>query len=529
MKKTLQKVIITTMALAGSLALITQASQAGQNGHLSPTAKGSQLSNQKALSPSALNSKIGRLSATTLWYNGDFNGVNGLANELDTSLGSGQYAHVYDDFVVNCESGWDITAVFSHDLENTNVVGATWEIRQGVSEGNPGTLIASGTTATPEVTVYSGGGFGFTEFQIKVTGLSVHLDPGTYFLNVTPQGDLTGRSFDSTTSGANCVGTPCGNNQNAFFDSNFFGAFYTSTANEGQPSDFSMGVEGSASCEGTPTPTPSPTPMGDMLWYNGDFNGVNGLANELDTSLGEGQYAHVYDDFNVNDSEGWDVTSVYSHDLENTNVVGATWEIRQGISEGNPGTLIASGTTSTPEVTVFSGGGFGFTEFQIKVNDLNVHLDPGTYFLNVTPQGDLTGRSFDSTTSGANCVGTPCGNNQNAFFDSNFFGAFYTSTANEGQPSDFSMGVNGTVSGGGGGITLTVTVDQQNGKSRVNLSWSPADGGDMNVLRNGQVAFTTPDDGFTRKNVGTHTGTTTFQVCETDSGDCSNVVEVTIP
>jgi hypothetical protein len=51
----------------------------------------------------------------------------------------------------------------------------------------------------------------------------------------------------------------------------------------------------------------------------------------------------------------------------------------------------------------------------------------------------------------------------------------------------------------------------------------------MNVLRNGNVILTTPDDGFTKKNVGTHTGTTTFQVCEADSGDCSNTVEVTIP
>lgn len=38
----------------------------------------------------------------------------------------------------------------------------------------------------------------------------------------------------------------------------------------------------------TPTPTPTATPPADALWYNGDFNGVNGLANEQDTSLGSG-------------------------------------------------------------------------------------------------------------------------------------------------------------------------------------------------------------------------------------------------
>jgi hypothetical protein len=82
---------------------------------------------------------------------------------------------------------------------------------------------------------------------------------------------------------------------------------------------------------------------------------------------------------------------------------------------------------------------------------------------------------------------------------------------------------------GGGGITLTATVEQKNGNSRVNLAWSPADGGDVNVLRNGKIKFTTADDGSARNNATTNTGTITYQVCETDTGDCSNVAEVTIP
>src|SRR5437867_7983188 len=201
---------------------------------------------------------------------------------------------------------------------------------------------------TPVVTHTGRSGFGFTEFMIEVIGLNVSLPPGIYWLNVTPIGDLSGRSFDSTTSGTNCVGTPCGNNQNAFFDSNFFGANFTSTANEGQPTDFSMGVNGTTGCPGTPTPTPTPTgsptctPGGSgPLWYNGDFNGVNGLANEDNTSERRAEYDRVYDDFNVTGG-GWTVTSVFSDNLENTNVTGATWEIRQGISEGNGETGRAS-------------------------------------------------------------------------------------------------------------------------------------------------------------------------------------------
>ena len=187
----------------------------------------------------------GAAGSVVLWYNGDANGVNGLANEQNTTVAQ---AAVYDNFTVTAAGGWDITDVFSDNLMSTNVTGATWEIRSGVSEGVGGTLVASGSTATPTVTATGRTFFGFIEYQVKVSGLTVHLPQlGAglfYWLNVTPTGDTTGRSFDSSTSGLNAVGTPPGNDQNAFFNSTYFGAYFTSTANEGQPYDFSMGVIG---------------------------------------------------------------------------------------------------------------------------------------------------------------------------------------------------------------------------------------------------------------------------------------------
>jgi len=180
------------------------------------------------------------LPDSTLWYNGDLNSVNGLANERNTIVSQ---AAVYDDFIAT--GAWNISAVFSDNLANTTIIGADWEIRTGVSEGNPGTLIASGTTNSPLVSLTGRSAFNYLEYQVEVTGLNVNLIAGTrYFLNVTPIGNGGGRSFNSVTSGANCIGTPCGNNQNAFFNSTFFGANFTSTANEGQPYDFSNGVIG---------------------------------------------------------------------------------------------------------------------------------------------------------------------------------------------------------------------------------------------------------------------------------------------
>jgi hypothetical protein len=178
------------------------------------------------------------------------------------------------------------------------------------------------------------------------------------------------------------------------------------------------------------------------LWYNGDFNGVNGLANERNTIVTQ---AAVYDDFNVTAPLGWNVTAVFSVNLEDTVVTAADWEIRSGVSEGNAGTLVASGTTDSPTVYVTGRCGLNFCNYVVEVTSLNVTLSPGHYWLNVTPVGNGSGRSFDSTTSGTNCVGTPCGNNQNAFFNSTYFGAYFTATSNEGQPDDYSMGVIGTV------------------------------------------------------------------------------------
>jgi hypothetical protein len=182
------------------------------------------------------------------------------------------------------------------------------------------------------------------------------------------------------------------------------------------------------------------------LWYNGDLNHFNGLTNERDDSLGYGQYAHVFDDFNV-PGPGWHVTSLYSnnYDSYSNSTTAVEWSIHQGISVGNPGTTVASGTSTDFAITIHDAGDFGFVEYSVQVLGLNINLAPGIYFLNVTPVGSGQGRSFTSDTSGARCIGTPCGNNGNAFFDSNFFGANYQSTAEQGQPGDFSMGVIGTV------------------------------------------------------------------------------------
>src|ERR1700732_818962 len=111
-------------------------------------------------------------------------------------------------------------------------------------------------------------------------------------------------------------------------------------------------------------------PPPESLCYNGDFNGVNGFSNERNTTITQ---AAVYDDFNVT-SPAWNVTAVFSDNLANTVITGADWEIRTGLSNGNAGTLVASGTTNSPLVTPTGRSGFGFTEYMVEVTGLNVFL-----------------------------------------------------------------------------------------------------------------------------------------------------------
>jgi hypothetical protein len=466
---TLQKVMLTTMAVVASLALNAQAGQPRlstakqtngstnkqeQRGPLAPTARGAghflplatyQIDDGSA--EDAVGFGDGSQNFESLWFN-QFAVIPG--NTTITSV----------------EVGWGTPVFPDPNMDGTPVTIAVWSDPNG--DGNPsdaallgsvaGTIQNSGTntfvtyTLTPAVTLPPGA----TSFFVGDLTPATPGGPQQFFQGIDQDSTLHRQSWVAAMSDGSSVdfNNPGNNDFIGIIDDFGLPGNWLIRANSGD-----------ATPTPTPTATPTPTPSGDALWYNGDFNDVNGLANERDTSLGSGQYASTYDDFNVPDADGWDVTSVFSNNLADTNVVGASWEIRQGITEGNGGTLIASGTTVTPNVTPTGRSGFGFTEFMVEVAGLSVHLDQGDYFLNVTPTGDLTGRSFDSTTSGANCVGTPCGDNMNAFFDSNFFGFVFTSTGNPaiGQPYDFSMGVNGTVSGGGGDLALTSAASVRRG------------------------------------------------------------------
>jgi hypothetical protein len=190
----------------------------------------------------------------TLWYNGDADSRNGG----NVSAFSGFDSKIYDDFNVT-GPGWHLNGVFIDvisSIPQSDILNFNWEIRTGVAAGTGGTLLFSGNNAAT-VTTTGRSAFGRPEYKVAVTGLNINLTPGTYFLGGGVGGNGTSNDmFVTTTSGANAVGTPAGNNGNSFWNSPSFAITWqdTQTSLFGAGTwDLSMGVTG--------TPVPEPATM----------------------------------------------------------------------------------------------------------------------------------------------------------------------------------------------------------------------------------------------------------------------------
>jgi hypothetical protein len=187
------------------------------------------------------------------------------------------------------------------------------------------------------------------------------------------------------------------------------------------------------------------TGCGYQYIYSGDFDpnnpNANGLANENDAIVGGNPYgAATYENFVT--PGPLPIQNLFTNNLSQLTPTSGYWEIRSGVSEGNGGTLVASGTGSMSH-TPTGRSGFGYTEYQDLVG-ANASLAAGTYWFALVPVcTTCAGRSFNSNTFGLNGVGTFVDNQQ--FWNSAFFGANFTNANNEGVFPRFSGGVNGNV------------------------------------------------------------------------------------
>jgi len=187
-------------------------------------------------------------NADTLFYGGDFVAnfwySDSLSNENDAAVHGNPYGSaVYQNFIIPASQSWNVTGLFSNDVMTLAPSAAYWEVRSGLSEGNGGTLVASGTGADS----YQLKG-AYDEYTNSVSGLNLKLGPGMYWVSVVPQApDQQGRSYNTNTFGLNSVGTQMSDEQ--YFNSPFFGYNFTNADNLSIYPRFSDGVIGTANPE----------------------------------------------------------------------------------------------------------------------------------------------------------------------------------------------------------------------------------------------------------------------------------------
>jgi|HubBroStandDraft_6_1064221.scaffolds.fasta_scaffold499226_1 hypothetical protein len=146
--------------------------------------------------------ECGNPARACLFYGGDFVDdalgspflPNGLANESTLlALGTPYGAATWIPFTVPAGQTWNVTGLFTNNLSTYGVLDqgaeptavAAWSINQEVFPGNAGIVIDSGTS--PATSTPTGrAAFSLTEFTVQVTGLSIVLTSGSYWMSVVP-------------------------------------------------------------------------------------------------------------------------------------------------------------------------------------------------------------------------------------------------------------------------------------------------------------------------------------------------------
>jgi hypothetical protein len=180
-----------------------------------------------------------------VYYGGDIDPndpeENGLSNENDLFI-----ANSWTYTEVDAPIGARLAGAFSNNLSTYGVIDpktANWDFRTGVSEGNGGTDIKSGT-GPAEFTATGRNAFGFNEYEL-LTATSVSVSAGDVFFGVQPNctnandEDCSNdpRYFESDTDGLNGINSKYTVTSNTGFgpvfeSPTFFGVNWASWCND---------------------------------------------------------------------------------------------------------------------------------------------------------------------------------------------------------------------------------------------------------------------------------------------------------
>lgn len=213
--------------------------------------------------------KCGNPAEACLFYGGDFlydplyppSLPNGLANESTLIIPGTPYgAAVWVPFVVPEGQTWEVSGLFTNNQATYGVLDqgaepasvAYWSINEALFPGNAGINVAGGYASPATSTPTGRSAFGLGEYTVQVTGLSITLTAGSYWMIVVPVCSNTadpycgGLFFESdveylNTKPANAFG-PAEPIDASFFDSPFFGPSF-------DPTNGAPGACGGSGCD----------------------------------------------------------------------------------------------------------------------------------------------------------------------------------------------------------------------------------------------------------------------------------------
>ena len=183
-------------------------------------------------------------TAQVQFYNGDHDGVSGLSSEQTPGWIESM---VYENYVVG-GAGLYVTGLFGTFLADNAWTTAYWEVRSGITPGNGGSLLFSGTESATRI--FTGTSLGYNLYTSAISGLGFFLAPGEYWFGLAPVGTGLGQSYLGTTSGFNSVNGNLDGNaylrfspDNLNYELNFTGSL-----------NFALGVEGRLADSTVPEP-----------------------------------------------------------------------------------------------------------------------------------------------------------------------------------------------------------------------------------------------------------------------------------
>jgi hypothetical protein len=136
---------------------------------------------------------------------------------------------------------------------------------------------------------------------------------------------------------------------------------------------------------------PPPPYCNPCLFYGGDFDANGPYPNAMFNQDTEEEASTMYVPFAVPPNQTWTIAGLFSNNMVGGNAALSPpqieWSISTGISQGNPGTVIASGTAYA-KLTATGRSWNGLNEYTVlgKLNaDELVTLTPGHYWMTAVP------------------------------------------------------------------------------------------------------------------------------------------------